>query len=689
VQSPNASSKPTLDATDASDMRDTAVDTGATIPVVKPPAASPASSTLSGADTAVASSFVAVDPVAPSADGDGFESRYEVRELLGEGGMGAVRLFKDKLIGREVAMKAIHPGHGSRSDLRMRFVREARVQGQLEHPSIVPVYDLSLRPEPAFFTMKRVRGVTLEQVIAGVRAGDAEMVSRFSRRRLLTAYDSVCLAVDFAHVHGVVHRDLKPANIMLGHFGEVYVLDWGIARVGAADPGDVALARSGESFAIDTAGDGNAKTEVGALMGTLGYMAPEQVRGDALDARADVYALGAILFELLALAPLHPGPSATAIVTSTLTGSDARPSVRAPDREVPPELEAICVRATALAPEGRYASARELHDAVEQFLDGDRDLEMRAKMATGHARAAAEAADRSMVAVGKASDAERSAALREVGRALALDPANPDALRTTLALRMQPPRELPEEAKATLEVAHDEMLGSTAFGAMLWYASTLLYFPFFLWMGKCEVPLAALSYTFLLLAALTSAVVWRRPSARWGIVLAFSLSTAGFATLSRVLGPYMLLPAILVGNSVAFVVTPGKNQRRTALVVGMLGLIVPVALEILGVLSPSYAFRDGGMTVLPHGTALPETPTLVLLFTITLSTIATAVLFVDRVRRSLDRAEQRLHLQAWQLRQLVPDAAKGAGEVALAPQVHCGLEEISSALRRPAAGAPR
>jgi serine/threonine-protein kinase len=593
--------------------------------------------------------------------------------------MGAVRLFKDRRIGREVAMKAIHPGHGSRSDLRMRFVREARVQGQLEHPSIVPVYDLSLRPEPAFFTMKRVRGVTLEQVIVGVRVGVAERLARFSRRRLLTAFDSVCLAVDFAHVHGVVHRDLKPANIMLGHFGEVYVLDWGIARVGAAeDPADGAPQAAGASFAIDIVGDGNAKTEVGALMGTLGYMAPEQIRGETIDARADVYALGAILFELLALVPLHAGPSATAIVSSTLTGSDARPSVRTPERDVPPELEAICVRATSLAPADRYPSARELHDAVEQFLDGDRDLEVRAKMATGHARAAAEAADRSTAATGKAAEAERSKALREVGRALALDPTNADALRTTLALRMQPHRELPEEARATLEIAHDAMLGDTALGATIWYSSTLLYFPFFLWMGHCDVSLAALCYGLLLLAALTSAAVWRRPRWRWGIVLAFTLSTAGFASLSRVLGPYLLLPAILVGNSVAFVVTPGKNQRRIALLVGSLGILVPVALELTGVLSPSYSFHDGAMNILPRGTALPERATMMMLFVLTISTIITAVLFVDRVRRALDRAEQRLHLQAWQLRQLVPEAAKGAGDVVLTRQRYCSIaEELS------------
>ncbi len=629
---------------------------------------------MTGAQTVA--SFAPVDPVAPPADADDFASRYDARELLGEGGMGAVRLFKDKRIGREVAMKAIHPGHGSRSDLRMRFVREARVQGQLEHPSIVPVYDLSLRPEPAFFTMKRVRGVTLEQVIEGLRAGDADMRARFSRRRLLTAYGSVCLAVDFAHVHGVVHRDLKPANIMLGNFGEVYVLDWGIARVGATDPAELAEtdpAASKDGFVIDTTGDSNAKTAAGALMGTVGYMAPEQVRGEAIDARADVYALGAILFELLVLEALHPEKSAASIVASTLKGAEARPSVRKPDRDVPPELEAICVRATALAADNRYASARELHDAVEQFLDGDRDLELRAKMATGHAQNAALAADRSLALKGKEADAERSRALREVGRALALDPTNAEALRTTLALRMQPPRELPEEARAMLEAAHDETIRTTAIGGGIWYATCFVYLPFFLWMGVRDLWLPIASYTSLGLAVVATIIIVRRPRAYRFFIIPFVLSTAAFVALAWVLGPFMLLPAVLLGNCVAFVVGPGRAHRRTALLFGCLGVIVPVLLELAGIVSPSYAFHDGGMHILPRATLLPQTPTLVLLFVITISTIVTTILFVDRVRRALDRAEQRLHLQAWQLRQLVPEAAKGAGDVGLPAAQACGF----------------
>ncbi|MEO6417977.1 MAG: protein kinase, partial [Polyangiaceae bacterium] len=148
-----------------------------------------------------------------------FSERYAAGELLGEGGMGEVRLIKDGRIGREVAMKVIRPGHGSRSDLRSRFLREARVQGQLEHPAIVPVYDLGVDPNGAsYFTMKRVRGMTLEEVLDGLRKRDADATIEYSRRKLLTAFGSVCLAIDFAHARGVIHRDLKPGNVMLGGF---------------------------------------------------------------------------------------------------------------------------------------------------------------------------------------------------------------------------------------------------------------------------------------------------------------------------------------------------------------------------------------------------------------------------------------------------------------------------------------
>src|SRR5262249_17994332 len=159
-----------------------------------------------------------------------------------EGGMGRVGLCKDVRIGREVAMKMLRKEAAS-ADARMRFEREARVQGQLEHPAIVPVYDLGVRPDGTpSFTMRRLHGETLAAIMDAVRRGGPAAAAAYPRRRLLAAYSRVCLAVAFANSRGVLHRDLKPGNIMLGDFGEVYLLDWGLAKlIGAADEDDGAV----------------------------------------------------------------------------------------------------------------------------------------------------------------------------------------------------------------------------------------------------------------------------------------------------------------------------------------------------------------------------------------------------------------------------------------------------------------
>jgi serine/threonine-protein kinase len=202
-------------------------------------------------------------PYAPAPEGawiddDGtLESRYVEQGALGRGGMGEVRACEDRRVGREVAMKISKtPG------LNARFLQEARVQARLEHPSIVPVYDVGLDRDGApYFTMKRVRGQTLKKILRGLRDGDPDTVANYSRRRLLTAFASVCLAVHYAHTKDVLHRDLKPTNIMLDEFGALYVLDWGLAR--------------GES--LDDSTPDSIRDEVRAIEGTPRYMAPEQL----------------------------------------------------------------------------------------------------------------------------------------------------------------------------------------------------------------------------------------------------------------------------------------------------------------------------------------------------------------------------------------------------------------------------
>ncbi|MCA9797823.1 MAG: serine/threonine protein kinase, partial [Candidatus Eremiobacteraeota bacterium] len=184
--------------------------------------------------------------------------------------------------------KVLLPAHMNDPVLRARFLRECRIQGQLEHPAVVPVHDLGVGPDGAvYFTMKRVLGFTLDQIVAGLRRGDPELIRRFSRRRLLTAFLSICQAVELAHARGVIHRDLKPANMMLGDFGEVYVLDWGLARL-ASDP----VSAVHEIRPVPPGESDHRLTAAGTFLGTPGYLPPEHARGEAIDPRADVYALG-------------------------------------------------------------------------------------------------------------------------------------------------------------------------------------------------------------------------------------------------------------------------------------------------------------------------------------------------------------------------------------------------------------
>jgi hypothetical protein len=601
-----------------------------------------------------------VGPLPPDALSDeGFASRYAVGDTLGEGGMGIVRMGLDRRIGREVAIKTVK---GAETGAGVRFLHEACVQGQLEHPAIVPVYDLGRDASGVpYFTMKRVRGVTFERIVDALRSGDPGAVQQYTRRRLLAAFASVCQAVDFAHARGVLHRDLKPGNVMLGDYGEVYVLDWGVAKLVSVDDGPGAVA---SPFLTD-AGDSGAKTVLGARMGTPGYMAPEQVRGEAVDARADVYALGTLLFELLALEPLHPHHGPRAAVDSTLAGADARPSVRAPALEIPPELDAVCARATALLPGDRFPAVHGIVEAVERYLDGDRDLERRRVLAADHARIALEHAARAMEP-GAEGMAARSRTLREVGRALALDPGNEDAVRTLMQMMTTPPVEMPGEARAALNA--DARLG-LRIGAR-WsapaYLCWFLHLPLLLWMGIRSWPAYAVASLAWVLAAAVAYVVSLRPPQTPRQPLLLSLTSAlGVATTTTIAGPYMLAPTLAAIGAMLLHMAPGRAGRVPAVLLHCLAIAVPAFLQWVGVLPSSYVFGGDGMTIRAGMLWFPPIPSQAFLLLSNIAVIVASAVLMARFRNALTTVEERLHVQAWQLRQLVPEQVQPAGTAPL------------------------
>jgi serine/threonine-protein kinase len=579
--------------------------------------------------------------------------------MLGQGGMGEVRVCRDRRIGREVALKVVHEKYAARLDMKERFLREARVQGQLEHPSIVPVYDLARGPDGApYFTMKRVRGHTLEKIIDALKAGDDEAKKKYSPRKLLAAITSVCLALDFVHARGVVHRDLKPSNVMLGDFGEVYLLDWGLAKIlGASEVADSPASAVSSQERVTSAP--SVLTSAGTLLGTPGYMPREQLVGHLLDidGRADVYALGAILFEVLTLQRLHGGATIQDVLKSTMDGVEARASVRTPARDVPPELEAICVKATATSPHDRYATAREMSDAIERYLDGDRDLQQRHEMAARHAQNAEQAAASALAGDGAAAETARRTAMREFSRALALDPENPETMRAMVKLLMQPPRELPAQVKDELEqLSRDQVrLGGTTGGFA--YLSINLYIPILLMMGV-KSPWLWCTYVIAALTALVSFGIARMKEPRTRHAMAvFALSLVCVSTMAGIFGPFVILPAVAVTSALVFSTTNDQSLRWLIIGLACLTVLVPFGLELAGVIPPSMRFTPEGILLLPRFAYFPPAWSRVFLVVGNVALIVTSGLVLAPFRGELDDAQKRIRLLAWQLRQLVPSEA--------------------------------
>jgi eukaryotic-like serine/threonine-protein kinase len=269
-------------------------------------------------------------------------TRYELRELIARGGMGAVYAAEDEKLNRRVALKILDTSDAN-AELTARLIREARILAQLEHPGIVPVHDVgTLSDGRVFYTMKFVEGLRLDKYL--------EQISSLPQR--LRLFLRICDAVAFAHARGVLHRDLKPANVMVGSFGEVLVMDWGLAKI---------LRESAPTENQETAflpvkaepiGNESTKSTVvtghGTVLGTPGYMSPEQARGEveSISERSDIFSLGALLKFVAAGDTLEKNPA------------------------LPRPLRAICEKAMAERPEGRYANVSELAGDVSRFLDG-------------------------------------------------------------------------------------------------------------------------------------------------------------------------------------------------------------------------------------------------------------------------------------------------------------------------------
>ena len=292
--------------------------------------------------------------------------RYKLDRLHATGGTGRVWLARDRDLGREVALKELRTSAAQSAKVYGRFLREAQITGQLEHPGIVPVYELTRHADgkQPFYTMRFVRGRTLTEAIRAYHREKALGQARqLEQLTLLNAFVGVCNTIAYAHSRGVIHRDLKGQNVVLGDFGEVMVLDWGLAKL---------LDRPGEDCVtqpLAVAGTLEAEaTQEGQVMGTPAYMAPEQAGGqlELVDRRTDVYGLGAILYELLTGRPPFIGVDTQDVLSQVRDKEPSLPSQICED--VPPALEAICLTALAKNPQERFHSATELALEVQRWL---------------------------------------------------------------------------------------------------------------------------------------------------------------------------------------------------------------------------------------------------------------------------------------------------------------------------------
>jgi tetratricopeptide (TPR) repeat protein len=292
--------------------------------------------------------------------------RFRILRFHREGGLGRVHVARDEELGRDVALKEIRPDKAAEADLRGRFVLEAEINGGLEHPGIVPVYSLGTYADGRpFYAMRFVEGDSLKEAIEAYHnAHPRPDPTAVEFRRLLGRFVDVCEAIAFAHSKGVLHRDLKPHNVMLGRYGETLLIDWGLAKAtGRREPAGAADAR--EATLVPPSGSGHEPTL--GVIGSPPYMSPEQAAGEveAFGPATDVYGLGAILFALLTGEPPVEGTTTEEVLDRARRGLVRSPWALNP--RVPRALEAVCLKALAPKPGGRYPTAQALAEDVERW----------------------------------------------------------------------------------------------------------------------------------------------------------------------------------------------------------------------------------------------------------------------------------------------------------------------------------
>ena len=303
--------------------------------------------------------------------------RYATVKPLGAGAMGEVALVEDRDIGRTVALKRLVADARGSAGALARFVDEVRTVGKLEHPNIVPIHDVGVDEQGRyFFVMKFVDGETLESILEKLASGDAAYHRLYDITRRIEIFIGILRALQYAHARGIIHRDIKPANIMIGRFGEVVLMDWGVARpIGGKREGQRAMSTAEMAAAAERA----SSTHHGALIGTPLYMSPEQAAGnnDSLDARSDLYAACVVFHEMLQLSHRFADAKNVVELLNRILTTDPPPVTRiclahpAQPGGVPAELGHFLVKGLQRDPEKRWQTAEIMISELHRILDGD------------------------------------------------------------------------------------------------------------------------------------------------------------------------------------------------------------------------------------------------------------------------------------------------------------------------------
>ena len=297
--------------------------------------------------------------------------RYKFIRTIGIGGMKTVLLVHDKDTRRNVAL-AMMPDFNNRSNQELsKFINEALITAKLEHPNIVPIHDIGLDSNMSpYFVMTFLSGMMLSSLLTRMKNGDEETLKFYYARKMLLNFQKICHAVEFAHSQNILHLDLKPANVHIGKYGEVQVLDWGLAKV--IDKDLQKEIDNKKKTLMPKSAENNKQKEKIVTLGTPGFMAPEQALGKQLDVRTDVYSLGAILFSILMLknpTAFLPNTDTMTILKATIDGSIINNVEMVNEvRPIPPVLEAICRKAMATNPDDRYQTVKELRDDIGNYL---------------------------------------------------------------------------------------------------------------------------------------------------------------------------------------------------------------------------------------------------------------------------------------------------------------------------------